>query len=181
MFAPQVKGYGDYGVETFDQYYSRWPAALQNFPECVVKNWVYRHWQQFSDWWNGPSIAQFSFDRSTFDNFQITGIGHVDDWLDTLDYWGDELFQSRQRQSTWLGNYMLSNGTAPAPIIVATNAAGFEYPRGGTMKASQLVEGHMRLAYLRGMIRHKHSELKPAHSVWALTLPEDWLNHSRRR
>jgi hypothetical protein len=49
MLVPAVNRYGESNVESFEKYYARWPASLQNFPECVVKNWVYRHWQQFDN------------------------------------------------------------------------------------------------------------------------------------
>jgi hypothetical protein len=107
-------------------------------------------------------------------------IGHVGDWLDTLDYWGDELTRNQQRRNTWLAKFMLTNGAAPAPIVVATNALGCEHPRGGAMKNLQLVEGHIRLAYLRSMIRHGHPKLQADHTIWTLELPGEWLDRAPR-
>jgi hypothetical protein len=173
MRVPAVKGYGDLETESFDDYYDRWPTELSNFPKCVVENWVYRHWQDFKNLWLDRSIEDFVFELAEFNNAQISEVRHIGDWLETMDYWGDELFRNKLRQSTWLAKYMLANGTTPAPIIIAPNASGLEHPKGGSMQDLQLIEGHMRLSYLRGMIRHNHSGLKALHVVWRLDLPNN--------
>ncbi|WLA12321.1 hypothetical protein [Xanthomonas translucens] len=173
MIAPEVKGYGECDTESFDDYYARWPDQLSNFPKCVIENWVYRHWQDFENLWLDKSIELFAFTQAELNNSQIMQIGHIDKWLKTLDYWGDELFRDKMRQETWLAKYMLANGTSPAPIIVAPNTSGLEHPKGTPMHSNQLIEGHMRLAYLRGMIRHHHPTLKSSHSVWHVSLPNN--------
>lgn len=168
---PPVKGYGGFDVEQFDEYYARWPKELDNFPRCVVENWVYRHWSDFENLWLERDIERFEFIRVELTNAEVLEILHVGDWLETLDYWGDELFRNKVRRETWLAKYMLEHGTWPAPIIVATNVMGLEHPRGLPMHPNQLIEGHMRLAYLRGMIRHDHPSLRLSHSVWHVSLP----------
>jgi hypothetical protein len=169
---PVVRNYSTSKVEPFNSYYARWPKRLANFPECVVNNWVYRHFHDFKFYTLRFDIAQFQFERTILTNSQVLEIGHVGDWMTTLDYWGDDLFQSKFRRDTWLAKFMLESGTTPAPIIVALNAAGIDHPTGGQMRTPMnLVEGHMRLAYLRGMIRHKHPALKSAHPVWMLRIP----------
>jgi hypothetical protein len=173
MQIPAVQGDGSPDRESFEDYYARWPAEFSNFPKCVVENWVYRHWSQFRNNWLERSVKDFVFTSASYGNSHIMQIGHISDWLDTLDYWGDELFQSKQRQDTWLAKYMLANGTSPAPIIVATEASGLEHPSRFPMKQLQLIEGHMRLAYLRAMIRHHHPSLKASHLVWQVSLPNN--------
>jgi len=169
---PIVRGYGNVAPESFDEYYRRWPKRLRNFPRCVVEHWVYRHWPDFRDDWSNFDLEQFNFEPTTFSNDQVMAIGHFEDWFATLDYWGDELFTNKRRRSTWLATFMLENGTVPTPIIVAVDAAGIAHPKGGEMKSpTHLVEGHMRLAYLRGMIRHKYKKLRDSHAVWLLRMP----------
>ncbi len=165
---PRVHKYGSFDVEPFQTYFRRWPKALSNVPECVVENWVHRHWSDFQ-MWRRFDLQSFQFELASFSNPEIMAIGHFDDWFRTLDYWGDDLFEDQLRKNTWLGAFMLKNGTAPAPIIVAVNAGSIEHPLGGFLRTpTHLIEGHMRLAYLRGMIRHNHSKLKNYHGVWLL-------------
>ncbi|WP_245228133.1 hypothetical protein [Xanthomonas bromi] len=171
MIVPSVKCHGDSGAESFEHYYARWPTRLINFPRCVVESWVHRHWRDFETYWLDRSIEQFVFTQASLSNAEILKIGHFDNWLETLDYWGDELFRDQMRKNTWLAMHMLTNGTSPKPIIVAPDSSGLKHPKGAAMHPNQLIEGHMRLAYLRGMIRHNHPALKTSHNVWLLSLP----------
>jgi len=169
--APSVRNYEDFNVEPFETYLQRWPQELSNFPACVIKNWVHRHWTEFSLWLEFD-LQPFEFKSTQFSNPEVMAIGHFDDWFRTLDYWGDELFTDKLRRSTWLASYMLEHGTSPAPVIVAMNADHIKHPLNGFLKApTHLIEGHMRLAYLRGMIRHHHPSLKDSHAIWQLYFP----------
>lgn len=175
---PEVRGYGELNKESFESYYARWPAEFSSVPKCVVENWIYRHWANFQAWLPLRPL-EWKYELTEYSNEQIMTIDHFGDWLDTLDYWGSELFRDKMRRDTWLAQYMLRGGTTPVPIMVAVNAGQVCHPRGcetDLMKEPyQLIEGHMRLAYLRGMIRRGYGALKPTHSVWAITIPP---NHS---
>ncbi|SOU11900.1 hypothetical protein LMG19145_03028 [Xanthomonas arboricola pv. fragariae] len=173
MIVPEVNGYGGSGIESFEEYFARWPLELGNFPRDVVENWVYRHWQDFGRHWLDRDLSRFEFHLVELTNSEVMGIGHIKDWMQTLDYWGDELFRCASRSATWLAKSMLDYGTSPAPIIVAPQASGMYHPAGEPMHGTQLIEGHLRLAYLRGMIRHNHSSLQERHEVWAVCLPRD--------
>lgn len=158
MNIPEVAEYWELGKkEAFETYYKRFPQELSNVPRCVVENWIYRHWQCFQEDWFWLDLSKCSFKKVTYNNDEISNIDHVGDWLNTLDFWGDELFKDKTRQeNTYLGKFMLETGTTPAPIIVAKNAHNIKDPRGSKMNMKvpfQLIEGHMRLAYLRGMIK----------------------------
>jgi hypothetical protein len=48
---PSVKGYGNSEVESFRDYYSRWPSELSAIPEAIVEDWIYRHWRDFNNHW----------------------------------------------------------------------------------------------------------------------------------
>jgi len=173
MIVPEVKESGSSGTEAFEEYFARWPRELGNFPRDVVENWVYRHWRDFRRHWIDRDLMRFAFRLVELPNSKVMEIGHIKDWMQTLDYWGDELFRDESRKATWLAKSMLDCGTPPAPIIVATQASGMYHPMGAPMHGTQLIEGHLRLAYLRGMIRHNHSSLRDRHEVWALCLPRN--------
>jgi hypothetical protein len=107
---------------------------------------------------------------------EILTIGHVGTWPETLKYWGDDLFEGSSRRATWLGRTMLEMGTTPAPIVVARDAGRYTHPREANapfQEPYQLIEGHMRLAYLQSMIRHEHPQLRPYHEVFVATLTAD--------
>jgi len=116
----------------------------------------------------------WNYRQGLIDNDAVMQVGHVRDWMSTLDYWGNDLIDGPSRRETWLGRYMLETGTTPTPIIVATNAGGRKHPRehdAQMVSPMQLIEGHMRLAYLRALIRHQHPNVKQHHEVIFATLP----------
>lgn len=173
MEAPEVIGYGDFNVESFAEYLGRWPDTLRDFPENLIENWVYRHWPQFRDDWMPQGALGWRYELNTFTNEQVMSIAHYENDLRSMDYWGDQLFVDRIRQSTWLATYMLEHGTTPAPILVLNAGCSVRHPRAiyeeSILEPFQIVEGHMRLAYLRGMIRGHYPRLQLQHEVWVAT------------
>lgn len=104
---------------------------------------------------------------------EVMSIFHVKDWPETLMGWGDWLFDDPRRRKTWLAKRMLEIGTTPAPIIVAVNSGSFVHPREHYKMVApyQLVEGHMRLAYLHSMIRRGYEGTQPKHAVVLVAIP----------
>lgn len=170
MYAPEVRGYGDFNVEPFEEYIKRWPRELESFPRDLIETWVHRHWLEFGDHWMVNGALKWSYELRTFSNDDVLRILTFENMLKTMDYWGDELFRNRLRRETWLAKFMLEHGTTPSPILVFEGGANRIHPRGlpgeKMLEPFQLIEGHMRTAYLRGMIRHSHPMLKSAHQVW---------------
>lgn len=163
---PVPLNYGTFDVEPFADYMDRWPQLYASIPTAVIETWIYRHWHQFELWLSLDPLS-WEYDLTTMTNDEISSISHVRDWPKVLRDWGDDLFDGRSRKSTWLGQHMLENGTTPAPIIVARDAAAWTHPREGVKMTCplQLIEGHMRLAYLQAMIQRKHKSLRSSHSV----------------
>lgn len=171
---PTVHRYGDMDRESFDSYYSRWPPELSSIPKSVVEDWIYRHWNCFQDRWISLAPHTWTYRKSSFNNDQILTIDHVLTWISELDAEGVEFVTGAPRSQCSVGRFMLSEGTFPVPIIVAEEASHVVCPRGGGahMKAPlQLIEGHTRLACLRGMINAGHQNVKNNHQVWLVQIP----------
>lgn len=169
---PAPHRHGTFDQESFADYMNRWPAHCAQVPETVIETWIHRHWNDFQAWL--PLKPQsWEYAVLSLSNEEILLIEHVSDWITTLDYWGNELFDGKTRRDTWLGGYMLDSGTTPAPMIVALNASAHVHPREHKNMCApyQLIEGHMRLAYLRAMIRKDHKNLQPLHTVVIATIP----------
>lgn len=169
---PQPHRHGTIEQEAFADYMRRWPANFAHVPEAVIETWIYRHWNDFQAW---LPIDPLSWEYAVvpLSNEEILQIGHVSDWPQTLSGWGDDLLDGKHRKGTWLGRHMLDSGTTPAPMIVALNAGSHVHPREHETMCTpyQLIEGHLRLAYLQAMIRRKHENLQPSHTVVIATLP----------
>ena len=155
--------------ESFESALPRLKKHLPNFPECVLEQWVYRHFDQFYNnyWFLG--FDKLVFDKMSFNFNDIMEIKSKD--LRGQDYWGDEFSnQEETRMMTYLAKFMRENKTWPKPIIVfdtksVSNKFGEKF-----QEPFHLLEGHMRLAYMRALIRYKVAGVKPCHEVWVVTL-----------
>lgn len=173
---PQVIGYGDHIhlLESFEQYYEKWPKTSA-VPKDVVEQWIYRHWSDFEENWVTLNPHCWEFELQSFDNDKLLKIDHIGDWIQQLDAEGKEYVEGKPRSETWLGQHMLSEGTFPVPIIVAEHCGHIRDPRGWDddyfKEPYQLIEGHCRLACIRGMINSSHKNLKKEHQVWVIKIP----------
>jgi len=173
---PAVRNYGDYNKESFDEYYRRWPSALGGIPKGIVEDWIYRHWSDFEEYWMSLQPQNWLYELVQLDNSAVLSIGHVGSWIPELDAEGVEYVGNFPRAKTRLARFMTETGTFPVPIIVARMAGSIVHPRSGgeTMKEPfQLIEGHNRLACIRGMINSNHPHLLNSHSVWVATIAKD--------
>ena len=172
---PQVKRYGNIDAESFEEYYARWPQKLSNIPRAVVQDWIYRHWADFRRDWIAMRPQEWTYALTRFATEQILTIDHIGAWIPELDAEGLEFAGTAPRSRTRLAQYMRANGTFPVPIIVAANAGHMVHPRSGgeQMKAPyQLIEGHSRLACIRGMIHASWPTLASSHELWVVTIPQ---------
>ena len=170
---PAPRDWGTFSVEPFGEYRIRWPKKYNNVPDAVIESWVYRHWREFQAWLPLRPL-EWKYELKGFTSEEVLNVDHVGDWMKTLAYWGDDLLDGPTRKTTWLGKFMLEHGTTPSPIIIAREAGGWRHPRehGRCMQEPlQLIEGHMRLAYLQALIRRSHSSVQPVHQVVLATLP----------
>lgn len=174
MKYPAVRKYGDIDSESFESYYARWPEAFSAIPRPIVEDWIYRHWRDFSNHWADLEPHNWSYERKIFSNVEILKIDHIATWIRELDAEGVEYVSNAPRSKSRMAQFILANGTFPVPILVARNAGHVTHPRSAKepMKEPlQLIEGHCRLACLRGMINSNHHNLGAEHDVWVATLP----------
>ena len=174
MNYPPVRRYGDIDSEEFDDYYARWPNGLSSIPKQIVQDWIHRHWRDFRDHWIDLDPHTWRYQSELFSNTDILTIDHIGTWIPELDAEGAEYVSGAPRSKTRMARYMLQHGTFPVPILVARNSGHIVHPRSARepMKEPfQLLEGHCRLACLRGMINSDHAHLAVQHHVWVATIP----------
>jgi hypothetical protein len=171
---PPVRRYGDIECESFEDYYARWPQALAAIPECVVKDWIYRHWRDFQEHWEALRPEAWLWERRTYTTEEVMSVDHIGTWIRELDAEGVEFVGTAPRSQTRLAQYMRSHGTFPVPIIVARNSGHVTHPRSADEKMKQplqLIEGHSRLACLRGLVNSGWPTLATGHLVWEARIP----------
>lgn len=175
MIYPPVRHYGDIHVEPFETYYERWPSRLSAIPRPIVEDWIYRHWSDFKRHWMALAPHTWRYELRTFTSAEVLSIGHVSTWISDLDAEGVEYVSGFPRGRTRMAQFMLEHGTFPVPILVAQGAGHVVHPRSANERMKepfQLIEGHSRLACIRGMINAQYSTLAPSHRVWVANIPE---------
>jgi hypothetical protein len=166
------KNWGSFEVEPFEEYYGRVGKLFPNIPKCVFENWIHRHWRNFEGDWLDLDPKTFSFHSGVLTNHEVMIISHVSDWMRTIDNRGDDLIKNSQRRETWLAKYVLKYGTWPAPIIILKKENTYSHKRLGKLAVPiQLIEGHTRLSYIRGLIRHRSNKVLESHRVWYAEFP----------
>ena len=170
---PAPLNWGTVNIEPFADYRTRWPKKYSKVPIEVIETWIYRHWQDFQTWLP-LSPLEWIYEHCHLTSDEVLAVGQVGDRMSTIDYWGNDLFDGPMRKATWLGRFMLEHGTTPSPMIIARGAGAYSHPQvsGCQMhEPLQLVEGHLRLAYLRALILRSHSSVQRVHKVMMATLP----------
>ncbi|OEE56643.1 MULTISPECIES: hypothetical protein [Vibrio] len=170
---------------SFDDFYKLIPEELSNFPESVLRQWVYEHGKGDGDVVDAlnliPNLSQWDFQLVELSNAEIESIKHYPYDEKRLLEKGEWWVRSGRHSAPAFCNFMLEQGTTPAPLIVARNASNhshpileFRYPghEGPMLKPLHLLEGNRRFALLRAMINKGTASLKDKHSVWVVTFPE---------
>ena len=165
----KVKNYGDLNPEPFSDYWERIKNNSKDIPKCIWENWIHRHWDDFESEWGWIFESKAKFNLCKYNNSEIMSINHVDDWLSIMDSRGKLIFTDDYTQNTYLGQFMLNNGTTPRPIIVSKS--NIQHPHGWQFTSPiQLIEGHRRLGFLRNMIKNSYNLIADYHYVWEIEI-----------
>ena len=143
--------------------------ALPCFPDDILYQWVYWHNSQFVDDNAFIGLSRFHFEYKRVNCEWVYSVS--DENIEVLDYWGED-FLKGNRNRTWLGEYVHENKTWPNPIIVLDVKSSMledhiiesKHIRGDYF----LLEGHLRLAYVRALIRESIANI--SHDVWIASI-----------
>jgi hypothetical protein len=155
--------------ESFESYKGRVSSFVSNIPDCVLENWIYRHYScVVSDY----SFLNFNKMQITKEKWSKEDIYHLiksydNSWINNLGY---QLYKSNNK--SWLQDYMLKNMNWPVPIIVLENKeTSYSNDRGMKMGVPfHLLEGHLRLNYFREIYRTEKETLKDTHLIWKVNM-----------
>lgn len=159
-----VSGEGE-DQEAFEQWHQRVREQIPHVPACVAEHWLYRHGIHTPYCW--LPLGRMRFKQETWDLARVLKIGEGVEPLWSPG-WGEELEKDRHHYESDLGQYMLTNGTWPVPIIVLDNEVGLRNPDDQALARWHLIEGHMRSAYLDHLA--KTGQAQGTHQVWVATV-----------
>lgn len=160
--------------ESFEEFLECWPFGLNNFPEEVIEDWVYRHNEDFLRDWSNYNLDEWEFESADFSIGDILSIGHLEGEMEKCDNSGVNILNSLgSYMEHELAPYMSEHGTYPVPIIVAENAFEVQHPKSYPNEYMatpyQIIEGHRRLGVLRTMIERRVPEVADTHRVWIIS------------
>lgn len=155
-------------IESDEEYLVRLRSRLPYFPDEVLEEWLVRHGSFAFIYYGWLDYRQFRFSREEWPSCNILELVTSGNERD-VDYWTEELRDFSEAQQGGLGAFMISNGTWPSPPLVLDNAHGLRRPSGQPLSRYHLLEGHHRLAFLRGLATDQRWQVAPSHEIWLVT------------
>jgi hypothetical protein len=154
-------------IEKLDDYVRRMKQnVLQNWPEEVSREWLYRHPDCINKY-AFLNFETFSFSKEVWIIEQLPGREAFknENFCDNF----SDVEKRAERPNDWLANYMLRAGTWNTPIVLLYNKTEeFIFPDGESFKKPfHLLEGHRRLSFLVGL--NRIGKAQPKHEVWLVT------------
>lgn len=155
--------------EPFESYIKRVKHLAPNIPDCILENWIYRHYTSVvSDY----AFLDFKNMKIERDSWSVESIYDLIKSYDEgiINNLGYQIY--KRKDKIWLQKYMLEHRTWPVPIIVLNNKERlFTNPAGRPLgDPYHLLEGHLRLNYFREIYRYEKETLKNTHEVWKVTI-----------
>ena len=154
--------------EPDEEYLARLRSHLPNFPDEVLTDWLLRHGRFALVYFGWLDYRQFRFTREEWQTSVILDLVISSNERD-VDYWTQELREFPEVQQQCLGAFMINNGTWPSPPLVLDNTHGLRRPSGQPLSRYHLLEGHHRLAFLRGLAADQRWQPAPTHLMWLVT------------
>lgn len=146
--------------ESFNSYKKRVSVLIPNFPENVLEQWLYRHFEFIEPNYLNLDLRKMQFTKEKW------GIDKIYNMIKSFDGEPfDGMAHHVYETESWLSNYMLTELTWPNPIIVLEND-NIE----GWGKPYHLMEGHQRLDYFREIYRKEKNTLHSQHELWIVKL-----------
>lgn len=160
--APRI-GVNELDKEPFLEWYARVQRHIPHVPANIAEHWIHRHWGHSP--YEFLPLSRLQFERQTWPLELVREIAFGSRWTMGSDVTRLDLPMIAR---TPLAQMMIAAGTWPEPVIVLDNVSGSLDDLQKPMGRWHLLEGHLRLTYMR-CLDHKGSAL-PEHSVWIARL-----------
>jgi metal-sulfur cluster biosynthetic enzyme len=164
-------------VESFYDYKLRVSKLLLNWPECIMENWLYRHYSYAVSEYGWIKFDKVTFELASWKMDRIFNDIQSHKMDCAIDGLGYQIYERQDKNCSWLQSYMYNNRTWPVPIIIMKNDKGIKSPSGEDYgQPYHLIEGHLRLGYFRTIYKREKDTLKPEHNIWIMALNENVMN-----
>jgi hypothetical protein len=101
-------GIDTFEKESFESYKRRVCSVASNIPECVLENWIYRHYSSVASCYSFLNFNEMQFTKEEWPKDDIFSlIKSYDDGM--INYLGYQLY--KRENKSWLQDYMLKHMT----------------------------------------------------------------------
>jgi hypothetical protein len=154
----------EFDKESFAEWHARVGHRIPQVPSNVAEHWIHRHWGHSP--YEFLPLARLRFESQTWTLEKLRAVQFGWDSRSSA----SDLTRLDQPmiRNTPLARLMLAAGTWPEPIIVLDNDDGLLDDWRKPMRRWHLLEGHLRLTYLR-CLEHK-GQARPRHDLWLARL-----------
>lgn len=160
-----------YQTEPFEQYKERIAHLLPNWPECPLREWLHRHYQDAVYAYGWLRFNTMTFERVTWNSSKIYNEVQTPK-LQMLEGQGLQILNNPESRRSTLQRLFLARRTWPAPIIVLENPMALVAPYGMPLgQPYHLLEGHLRLGYFRNLYQTQPNSIQDEHDVWLVRVP----------
>ncbi|GAA0295526.1 hypothetical protein GCM10009128_12690 [Psychrosphaera haliotis] len=161
--------------EPFNEYLNRVQPHLTNFPEEVIREWLYRH-DNFIQRFGHHDLVHWSFEEAKFTTQEILDIKLFPSKLDHVINAGNNIWRHPMIKDYEPALSLRQKGTFPSPIIIFEDAGNYyDFTGENYLVPFHLAEGHKRYGQLKAIVDYpKRCQLvKPlldSHNVYLLKM-----------
>jgi len=150
-------------------YIRRIGPLVPNIPPQILGQWFYDHFDSVLQRYSWINIPKMIFSLEIWDKGRI--LRDVRPWNpDAVESWAKQFMSGSEPYTSPLVNYMREKNTWPIPPIVLDNYNNLRMPDGHKISRYDLIEGHHRFAYFKGLMLSKHLCVPSEHDLWILKI-----------
>lgn len=162
--------YNPYEKKPFEDFAFSFKQYLPNFPDNVIEQWPYRHFDDFCRHYWYLDFETFEFRHTKFSLDDIFNIKTRMTDKDVKDWGNNYLNRHKNHLETYrVFDYMSRNKSWEQPIIVLDTKTCPNDKREALHCPFHLLEGHMRLSVLLAKIRN-NEPVSCYHDVWLVRM-----------
>ncbi len=169
LFDMMPHGYGTNCCEPFDDWLSRHQSVLPNFPPCILRQWVFAHWQAVLSRWGWLDFNTLQFEKQVWTTSDLIANVHTpyQATINTL----SRRMQGQSYEADFLVSGFNATRTWPFPPIVLKHSFGFTLAGEHHFQAGlSLIEGHHRWAALLAALHCSIVKPDDEHHLWLVQI-----------
>lgn len=150
-----------------ESYIGRIASLVPNIPKEILIQWFYDHFDSVKQRYSWLNISTLNFKIEVWSKEAI--FNNIKPWNGAaVESWTNQFMVNSEADTNSLILYMKNNKTWPVPPIILDNDINLIMPNGDEIARYELIEGHHRYAYFKGLYLSKNINVLKEHKLWML-------------